>query len=311
MNYIVMDLEWNQPFDLRRTIKKPVFLHGEIVQIGAVKTDEKYHMLDTFKIIVTPKYYTRMHSKVSKLTKITNDDLQYGFSLPVALKHFRKWCGEDFVFLTWGQDDLGMLRENMMLYKLDTSWLPDAYNLQIIFDDQISKEHRQVSLTDAMDRVGEEALIAHDALNDARNTVCICRYLDMEKGLQEYSELQSQMQSMNNQPVEKSQTAKVYGSKEAALSDPELIEFSCPYCGGKVFCRDFVTQNSSKYICIGQCENGDELLVRFKFKKWPDGKYTASRIIYEMKEENREYYINKKRRAEEARAAYLDRIHSD
>lgn len=60
-----------------------------------------------------------------------------------------------------------MLQENMAMYKLKTSWLPDTYNLQLIFDDQIITEHRQVSLLDAMEKIGEEALSAHDALNDA------------------------------------------------------------------------------------------------------------------------------------------------
>lgn len=61
-----------------------------------------------------------------------------------------------------------------------------------------------------------------------------------------------------------------------------------------VSCRDFVTQNSEKYICIGQCEDGEELFVRFKFKKWPDGNYGVSRIVYEMNEENRNYYSKEK-----------------
>ena len=308
MNYIVLDLEWNQPFDFRTTIKKPVFLRGEIIQIGAVKTDEDHHILSTFKIMVKPKYYTKMHSKVSRLTQITNRDLQYGFPFPTALKYFRNWCGEDFAFLTWGPDDLERLRENMALHQLETDWLPETYNLQIIFDHQITKEHRQVSLLDAVDKVGEKALTAHDALNDARNTVTVCQHLDMEKGLQEYNKLQSQLLTLGTQPVERSEPLKTYDSKEAALADPELINFFCPFCGERVTCHDFVQQNNTKTICIGQCEHGDELLVRFKFKRWPDGKYSVSRIIYEMNEENKQYYLSKKKYKEEARAMYLQRL---
>ena len=110
MNYIVLDLEWNQPFDMKSMVRSPVRLHGEIIQIGAVKLDESYHILDTFKIMVSPKHYTKMHKKVTKLTGITTEDLQYGFQFPVAFKYFRKWCGEEFAFLTWGPDDVEMLR---------------------------------------------------------------------------------------------------------------------------------------------------------------------------------------------------------
>ena len=56
MNYIVLDMEWNQPFNMKSMVKKPLMLHGEIVQIGAVKLDGNYHILDTFKIMVSPKY---------------------------------------------------------------------------------------------------------------------------------------------------------------------------------------------------------------------------------------------------------------
>ena len=44
MNYIVLDLEWNLPFDMKSMVKKPVMLHGEISQIGAVKLNENYHI---------------------------------------------------------------------------------------------------------------------------------------------------------------------------------------------------------------------------------------------------------------------------
>ena len=77
MNYIVLDLEWNQPVSAKSMVRTPVSLYGEIIQIGAVKLDENYHILDTFKIMVAPKHYRKMHKKVTKLTKITTKDLQY------------------------------------------------------------------------------------------------------------------------------------------------------------------------------------------------------------------------------------------
>ena len=76
MNYIVLDLEWNQPSSPRVMVKSPVSLKGEIIQIGAVKLDENLEIIDTFKIMVKPKYYRTMHKKVSRLTSITDDDLQ-------------------------------------------------------------------------------------------------------------------------------------------------------------------------------------------------------------------------------------------
>ncbi len=308
MNYIVLDMEWNQPFNMKSMVKKPLMLHGEIVQIGAVKLDENYHILDTFKIMVSPKHYTKMRKNISKLTKITTKELQYGFSFPIAFKHFKNWCGNEFAFLTWGPDDIDMLRDNMILHELDTDWIPSTYDIQMIFDDQIAKEKRQVSLSYAMEKIGEPALEAHDALNDARNTVCVCLHLDMVKGLAEYAALQKQVKCCGSRAKERSQSTRTYSTREAALNDPELINFFCPTCGSNIKCVDFVRQNSDKFICIGKCENGEELFIRFKFTKWPDGKFSVARILYEMDEDNKCYYLSKKQQAEEAKTAYLKNL---
>lgn len=296
MNYIVLDLEWNQPVSAKCMVRTPVFLYGEIIQIGAVKLDENYHILDTFKIMVAPKYYRKMHKKVTKLTKITTEDLQYGFPFPVAFKHFGKWCGEDFAFLTWGPDDIGILRDNLLLHNIDTAWIPSTYNIQVIFDNQITKEKRQVSLSYAMEKIGAPALEAHDALHDARNTVCVCLHLDMEKGLAEYPELQKPMSCYGELHMERSISAKTYATKEDALADPELTQFYCPKCGGTVTCVDIVKQNSSKFIALGKCENGDDLFVRFRFTRWDDGRFSVARILYEMDDANRSFYLEKKQK---------------
>ena len=55
MNYIILDLEWNQAMNSSLTVRTPVVLYGEIIQIGAVKTDENFNLVDTLKINVKPK----------------------------------------------------------------------------------------------------------------------------------------------------------------------------------------------------------------------------------------------------------------
>ena len=294
MNYIILDLEWNQPFEAKMMVREPVVLHGEIIQIGAVKLDENRHLIDTFKIAVKPVCYTMMHKKVSKLTHIKTSDLQYGFSFEKALRHFTNWCGEDFCFLTWGPDDINMLRENMTLHGINTEWLPDTYNLQIIFDKQLTKTNGQVSLLYAMECVGETPLAAHDALNDARNTATVCFHLDIDRGLKEYPTSVQECSNLAIPIVENCRSGKMYQTREEALNDSSLSGFTCPDCGAQVVCVDFVRQNNAKYICIGKCENGEEFFVRFKFKRAQDGTFSVSRMVYELNDDNRNYYTSKK-----------------
>ena len=54
MNYIVLDLEWNQAVTKEKVIRKPFPLHGEIIQIGAIKLDAQLQELETLKLLVKP-----------------------------------------------------------------------------------------------------------------------------------------------------------------------------------------------------------------------------------------------------------------
>ena len=95
--------------------------------------------------MITPQYYTKMHKKVSDLTKITTEELQYGFSFPAALKYFRAWCGKEFIFLTWGTDDITTLHANLELHGLDSAWIPESYDIQPIFDEIANNAWKEVT----------------------------------------------------------------------------------------------------------------------------------------------------------------------
>lgn len=191
MNYIILDMEWNQASHKCKPVQQPVSLHGEIIRIGAVKMNERLEFVDDFKISVKPVYYTKIHSHVKKITGLTNNDLNYGYTFEEAYMHFMKWCKDDFVFLTWGYDDVPMLKDNMLVHGINPDTLPEYYNLQVIFDDQICAERKQCSLTYAAEAVDEVPFRAHDALNDAMTTYCVCRHLDIEKGMKDYQKLRN------------------------------------------------------------------------------------------------------------------------
>ena len=72
MNYIVMDMEWNQPWPGSPSSKKvlPVQIRGEIIQIGAVRITEDGEVADEFQVMIRPKFYRHLNRRVSKLTGI-------------------------------------------------------------------------------------------------------------------------------------------------------------------------------------------------------------------------------------------------
>lgn len=75
MEYIVMDMEWNQALTYSGMVKDPVFLTGEIIQIGAIKLNQALEVLDSFNERIAPQYYTELHPKVAEITKLSNRNL--------------------------------------------------------------------------------------------------------------------------------------------------------------------------------------------------------------------------------------------
>ena len=303
MKYIVLDLEWNVPFSSKNIKHRKNFLRGEVIQFGAVKLDENFRPMDEFEMMVLPKYYKKIEKNISNLTGITDEDVQEGLPFCSVIERFRTWCGNEFVFLTWGTEDIDILRSNILVHKLDDAWLPATFNIQAIYAAQIAKENRQCSLSKAIEQVGESDFKAHDAMNDARSTAIICQHLDMKKGLDEYEQLES---SLRWNALESKVSHKTYWKIGQALKDPALTRFRCPVCGEEGWSKEFVSQkNGSKFIGIGGCQNGHEFLVRMKFTRDSNKKYSVIRLIYEMDESNRELYERKKKEAAESYEAYL------
>ena len=91
-----------------------------------------------------------------------------GVPFPEAAERFRAWCGEDCVFLTWGFDDIVILRENLALHGLEDGWVSRWFNAQLIFNAQTDGATAQRALKTAMEMMGiEPSRPAHDALGDA------------------------------------------------------------------------------------------------------------------------------------------------
>ena len=279
MNYIVLDLEWNQPNSPRVMVKSPVSLKGEIIQIGAVKLDENLEIIDTFKIMVKPKYYRTMHKKVSRLTSITDDDLQYGFPFKQALSYFNSWCTEDCIFLTWSGDDVRMLRSNLTMHKVKYYSIPKSYDVQKLFSIQIAKDQRQYSLVQALEIVQEPACSAHDALHDAINTTRVLRHLTPDNG-QVYGapRIGDQMQTDDGMQ----EVCEIsFDTRGEAFSALEKHAWICPDCGVRITFGPWVRQNYDKKIAITTCCCGQDYFARIRIRR-SDDRYRCNRIVYPL-----------------------------
>ena len=114
MNYVVVDLEWNQAMSSKSSVfnKLPIRLGGEIIEIGAVKLTEDMLPGEEFTVDVKPVYFRRMHYKVKKITGFDKERLAHGIAFADAMEQFRAWCGDDVTFITWGCDDQRIMEQN-------------------------------------------------------------------------------------------------------------------------------------------------------------------------------------------------------
>ena len=185
MNYIVMDLEWNQSNTRYRAERNGVRLEGEIIEIGAVRVNGEMEILERYCAFVKPECYQKMNGRVADLTDITNDMIHAGRPFREVITEFLDWCGED-EFLTWSENDIIMIEDNMLFHGMDIGNLPRCYDMQLLFDDQITQEDRSFALSYAMWKFGIKPERSHDALNDAVNTVEVLKRLDLSEGFEEY-----------------------------------------------------------------------------------------------------------------------------
>ena len=306
MNYIVLDMEWNQPWPGSPSAKKvlPVQIRGEIIQIGAVRVTESQQVADEFQVLIKPKYYRRLNRRVSKLTGIKESQLlEQGVSMNEAMSRFRSWCGEDVIFLTWGFDDITILRENLKLYGIDDSWVNRWYNAQMIFNAQTDGSTAQKALKTAMEIFEIEATRpAHDALGDAYHTALICARLDLKKGMEEYGKaLKSHEDGFHGAELPGCISRKVfydYADKHAALKAMTEQENKCPTCGKQMSGTRWFSQPGHRYMDLAECPVCGKFLIRVRLSEQEDGTIRVSRLTYEATSEAAAAYARRAEKAE-------------
>ncbi len=306
MDYIVLDMEWNQPWPGSPSSKKvlPVQIRGEILQIGAVRVTEDQQVGDEFQVLVKPKYYRRLNRRVSKLTGIKESQLrEEGVSFPEAMERFRAWCGEDIIFLTWGFDDITILRENIQLHGLSDSWVSRWYNAQMISNAQTDGSNAQKSLKTAMEMFEIEATRqAHDALGDAYHTALICARLDLKKGASEYDDaVKSHINGFHGAELPGCISRKVfydYADKRTALQAMSGSENKCPTCGRQMLGSRWFAQPGRRYMDLASCPEHGKFLIRVRLSQQPDGTIRVSRLTYEATSEAAEAYARRVEKAD-------------
>lgn len=278
MNYIVMDLEWNQSTS---TPGENPRLPFEIIEIGATKLDHKFNIIDQFEAIIKPRVYRRLQPKIKEILGYDESNLKTGRPFDVVYREFKKWCGEDFMFCTWGPLDLTYLQQNMDFYYLKQLSFPlRFYNLQEIYAIQNYDDKKQ---TPSLEKAVAELEIEidapfHCAKNDAYYTAKIFQKMNHRKLTDMYSidyyhyptceeeEIISQHQNYCEF------ISRPFETRKDALEDKNVNLLRCNKCNKKLSKKiKWFSNNSNTQICVGRCWNHGLVCGRIRFKTAKDG----------------------------------------
>ncbi len=166
MNYILYDLEatcWNERGHTRKS---------EVIEIGAVKVDQQGVILDEFEAFVRPFIYPRLSKFCTRLTSITQGDVDQADLFPGAIQQFREWIGvgeQDYLLCSWGYFDRDQLRQDSELHGLETKWIERHISIKHQYA-EIGKANRLTGVKGALKAEGWKLEGRHHrGIDDARN----------------------------------------------------------------------------------------------------------------------------------------------
>lgn len=308
MNYIVFDLEWNQsPGGKRWSNSRLPF---EIIEIGAVKLNEKKEIVDSFQRLIKPQVYNWIHDSIHEVIHMNYKDLQNGTPFPQAVTEFLEWCGEEYIFFTWGNQDVMELQRNMKYYgKLSIIPGPVTYyDVQKLFAIRYEENHERRALEFAADKMGiAKKMEFHRALGDAYYTACVLQKIEDEyilpnSSLDVYQNPKSKREEIHvSYPTYDKFVSREFYSREKAMKDREVTSTKCPLCHNpaKRKIRWFMN-NSKVYYSISLCQEHGFVMGKIRLRKTENNMYYAIKTLTNVSDEEAEE-IRQKREAHRAK----------
>ena len=283
MNYIVLDLEWNQSNNGPE--EETAELLFEVIEIGAVKLNDAGVMISEFSQLVKPEVYHEMHQITSKLIHLQMKELERGKPFTEVAEAFLDWCGsEEYMFCTWGSLDLTELQRNMKFYKmtpLSDGPIPflDVQKLfSLAFEDGKSRRTLEYAV-DMMEL--EKDIPFHRAFSDAYYTAKLFNLI-VE---QHRSVLKNVSYDVFHPPLTREQEIKIqfdnyakyisreFDNKTQAFADREVSSSKCYLCHRNLRKKlKWFSPNGRHYYCLAYCEKHGYLKGKIRIRRSDSGK---------------------------------------
>lgn len=279
MNYIIIDLEWNQCPQGKE--KENPQLPFEIIEIGAVKMDESKRVIDTFSALINPQVYQRIHHRTMDIIGVRIAQLRQAQPFPVVIKDFLNWCGTDYMFCTWGSMDLAELQRNMQFFNVKNPFKKPLffYDVQKLYSLLYGDGKVRISLQGAAKALGLDIdAFFHRALNDAYYTAEIMKHMNLDL-VKEYESV-DYFRPPSNKKEEinivfrryAKYVSRTFTTKEEALCDKTVLSSRCYQCSNMLrkTIRWFPV-SQKQYLCLAYCPQHGWLKGKIRIKKTDSG----------------------------------------
>ncbi|MDO4307659.1 MAG: 3'-5' exonuclease [Eubacteriales bacterium] len=300
MNYIVFDLEWNQSPGGKKNSNS--HLPFEIIEIGAVKLNEQFETVDSFQRLIKPQVYNWIHDSIHEVIHVNYKDLVKGTPFPEAAREFLEWCGPEYCFFTWGNQDVMELQRNLKYYKM-LQLFPGPvtyYDVQKIFGIRYEDRKSRRALEYAIDYLKiEKDHGFHRALADAYYTGEVLKTINEEyifpnSSIDVYQNPKSRKEEIHiSYPTYDKYVSREFLDKEKIMKDREVNSTRCPVCHlpAKRKIRWFMN-NSKMYESISLCQEHGYVKGKIKIRRTEENRFyvikTLRTVTIEEAEELRE-----------------------
>lgn len=309
MNYIIFDLEWNQAADLRT--RRANSLLFEIIEIGAVRLNEKREQIDEFHELIKPQVFHTMNQVTGELIHLKMEQLENCRSFPEVAGDFVRWCGSDYIFCTWGSLDITELQKNMDYYHMTpvSEKTVKYYDVQKLFSIAFEDKKSRRTLQYAVEFLEIKKDVAfHRAYTDAHYTAEIIKRIENDRVFKNYSFDTYRL------PRNKSEEIKIcfddyakYISREfpdkfAAMEDKEVISTKCFLCGARTRKKiPWFTTNGKHYYTVVNCARHGALKGKIRLRRAQSGRIYVVKTMKQIDSATVQDILNKKNQIRQSR----------
>ncbi len=303
MNYICLDLEWNQA---AYKIDEEEDIPFEIIEIGAVKINEKMQLVDEFQRLIRPQVYPFLLRRTKEITGWTDRDLdEKGIYFEDACDEFLKWCGKDYIFCIWGTSDLTQLEKNMSYFDIRIPWkYPLKYlDVQKLYALQEHEGKTRHALEYVIEKYGiPTELKFHHAFDDAKYTGMVLQRINLREyenyfSIDYYRVPKNRFEEKTfNFDTYSKYVSRAFPLKEELMENKRLREMPCMICGKNLKKTiNWFSDGGRLYLALGECKEHGLMRGKIRVKMTEDHSgFFGVRTVKECTEEEMETIVAKK-----------------